>query len=349
MPNDEETKLTNRMERLGKYKVALFSEQFPMSRDEYFHSALEGGKHLEWLIKKVMKLAKDLTIHRGHEGSNRYLSKYYIFVWKVVNGYSEKFKERLMKISLAKMLNIFKTEIDRLINRFSPVKSFQLLENDEKGKLITYSLEEKQFLCKSEEDYFEIKYNEKRLIKDYFKLPIFTKEELEDLFRYFARHEYGHTILLKVDNLFERTRFKTESHQRFCYTLLGSFKELYADWFVNHYFEPPPHYYLERWSIDLNVNREIFKDRNFLERIPVYLHRNLYMAERFLIFDCWNLLQDFYINNDLGLFYNHLFEILSRLQENCNVDIEYDVLRENLLRLGEQLDKLDYTQILNIQ
>lgn len=72
-----------------------------MSSKVFVLSGLERGKHLEWIINKIinkiLKLTRDFTIHRGHEGSNRYFSKYYGFITKIIIAYGEEFKKSLEK------------------------------------------------------------------------------------------------------------------------------------------------------------------------------------------------------------------------------------------------------------
>lgn len=60
-----------------------------------------------------------------------------------------------MKSSLNEMINNFKFEIKHLNKKFSPEKTYKILKNNEKGKLITYPLERESFLCMSENNYFE--------------------------------------------------------------------------------------------------------------------------------------------------------------------------------------------------
>lgn len=95
MPIDKEKKLENRMNRLGKYITVLLKANFPMPLEDFVLSAIERGKHLEWIDKKIMKLTRDFTIHRGHEGSNRYFSKYYGFITKMIIAHGEEFKKSL--------------------------------------------------------------------------------------------------------------------------------------------------------------------------------------------------------------------------------------------------------------
>jgi len=98
MPINKEKKLINRMKRLGKCITVLFKDlNFPMSCEDFVSSAIERGKHLEWIRDKIAKLTRDFTIHRGHEGSNRYFRIHYEFITKLIMGYSEKFREGLEK------------------------------------------------------------------------------------------------------------------------------------------------------------------------------------------------------------------------------------------------------------
>lgn len=92
---DKEKKFINRMKRLGKYQIVLLKANFPMSCQDFVFSATERGKYLEWIADKIVKLTKDFTIHRGHEGSNRYFRIYYEFITKMIIGYGKKFKKGL--------------------------------------------------------------------------------------------------------------------------------------------------------------------------------------------------------------------------------------------------------------
>ncbi len=83
------------MKRLGKYQTVILKTNFPMSRKDIVLSAIERGKYLEWIANKLEKLTRDLMIHRGHEGSNRYFRIYYNFITKVIIGFGEKFKKGL--------------------------------------------------------------------------------------------------------------------------------------------------------------------------------------------------------------------------------------------------------------
>lgn len=95
MPIDKEKKIINRMKRLGKYQTVLLKTNFPMSQKDFFLSAIEKGKHLEWIVDKIEKLTRDFTIHRGHEGSKRYFIIYYKFITNMIIGFSEKFKKEI--------------------------------------------------------------------------------------------------------------------------------------------------------------------------------------------------------------------------------------------------------------
>ncbi len=95
MPIDKEKKLINRMMRIGKYQTVLLRTDLPMSLEDSFLSALERGKHLEWIVNKIDRLTRDFTIHRGHEGSKRYFIIYYKFITNMIIGFSEIFKESL--------------------------------------------------------------------------------------------------------------------------------------------------------------------------------------------------------------------------------------------------------------
>lgn len=95
MPIDKEKKLINRMKRLGKYQTVLLKVNFPMSGKDFVLSAIERGKYLEWIADKIVKLTRDFTIHRGHEGSNRYFRIYYKFITNMIIEFSEEFKKGL--------------------------------------------------------------------------------------------------------------------------------------------------------------------------------------------------------------------------------------------------------------
>ena len=95
MPINKEKKFLNRIIRLGKYQTVLLKTNFPMSLEDFFLSAIEGGKHLEWIENKIEKLTRDFTIHRGHEGSNRYFKIYYKFITNMIIEHGEKFKKGL--------------------------------------------------------------------------------------------------------------------------------------------------------------------------------------------------------------------------------------------------------------
>ena len=254
-----------------------------------------------------------------------------------------------MESSLSEMINNFKVEIERLNKEFSPEKTYKILKNDEKGRLIPYRLYGELFLCKSENNYFEIKYDEDRLKKEVFNDSNYIQEELEDIFDYFARHEFGHSQLQYIDNLFSQTDFPSSTIQKHCYTLLGIFKEFYADWFVDKNFEKIPHKYIEEWAIGLSVNRDIFKKPEFLENISRYLRNNLYIAERFFLFNKWDLLKDFYHNNNLDSLYDLLFKIFEKFKEICTNQLDLTLIREELFKLAKDLDEIDYIVFLKIE
>lgn len=254
-----------------------------------------------------------------------------------------------MVSSLNEMINNFKLEIEHLNKKFSPKKTYKILKNNEKGKLITYPLYGESFLCMSENNYFEIKYNENTLKKEIFDDSNYSHEDLKDIFNYFARHEFGHSKLQKIDHIFDKTNFPNESIQRHCYTLLGIFKEFYADWFVNKNFDEVPHKYIEQWAMGLSVNREIFKSPEFLENISRYLRNNLYIAERFFIFNKWDLLRDFYHNNNLDLLYELLFKIFKKFKEICTDQLDLISIRQELFKLAKKLNEIDYNILLKIE
>ena len=254
-----------------------------------------------------------------------------------------------MESLLDRMINNFKLEIGRLNKKFSSNKTYKILKNNEKGKLITFPLYGESFLCMSENNYFEIKYNENILIKEIFDDLKYTLEELKDLFYYFARHEFGHSTLQNIDHIFGKTDFSCQSIQRYCYILLGIFKEFYADWFVDKYFNEIPHKYVEQWVMGLSVNREIFIDPEFLENISRYLRNNLYIAERFFVFNIWDLLRDFYHNNNLDLLYELLFKIFEIFKKLCTDQFDLILLREELFKLAIKLNEIDYNVLLKIE
>ena len=254
-----------------------------------------------------------------------------------------------MKSFLSDMLSNFKSEIKRLNKEFSPEKTYKILKKDEEGELITFPLFGESFLCKSESNYFEIKYDEDRLKEEVFNDSKYSFEDLKDIFNYFARHEFGHSKLQKIDHIFDNTNFPNESIQRFCYTLLGIFKEFHADWFVNKNFDEVPHKYIEQWAIGLSVNREIFKSPEFLENISRYLKNNLYIAERFFIFNKWDLLRDFYHNNNLDLLYELLFKIFKKFKDICTDQLELISIRQELFKIAKKLNEIDYNILLKIE
>ena len=100
MSIDKEKKFINRMKRLGKYQTVLLKYSFPMSQKDFVLSAIEKGKYLKWIVNKIEKLTRDFTIHRGHEGSNRYFRIYYKFITTMIIGFGEKFKEGLERETL---------------------------------------------------------------------------------------------------------------------------------------------------------------------------------------------------------------------------------------------------------
>ncbi len=253
-----------------------------------------------------------------------------------------------MESSLSDMLNNFKVEIERLNKEFSPEKTYKILKNDEKGRLIRFPLYEELFLFKSEINYFEIKYNEDRLKEEVFNDSKYTQEELKDIFDYFAWHEFGHSQLQSIDNLFGQMNFPSSSIQKYCLTFLGIFKEFYADWFVDKNFDKIPHKYIEEWAIGLSVNRDDFKKPEFLENISRYLRNNLYIAERFFLFNKWDLLRDFYLNNNLDSLYDLLFKIFEKFKEICTDQLDLTLIREELFKLAKELDKIDYKILLKI-
>ncbi len=254
-----------------------------------------------------------------------------------------------MESKLSDIINNFKAEIERLNKEFSHDKTYRILKNNEKGRLITFPLYDESFLCMSESNYFEIKYNEEKLKEQIFNDSKYSQEELENLFDYFARHEFGHSQLKKIDNLFDQTDFPSSSILKYCYTLLGIFKEFYADWFVDKNFDEIPHKYIEEWAIGLSVNRDVFKNPEFLDNISRYLRNNLYIAERFHIFNKWDLLKDFYHCNNLNSLYDLLFKIFEKFKEICTDELDLTLIREELFKLAKELDEIDYKILLKIE
>ena len=254
-----------------------------------------------------------------------------------------------MESILSVLINNFNAEIERLNQEFSPEKTYMILKNNEKGRLITFPLYGESFLCMSESNYFEIKYDEDKLKEQICNDSKYTQEELENLFDYFARHEFGHSQLKKIDNLFGQTDFPSSSIQKLCYTLLGIFKEFYADWFVDKNFNEAPHKYLEEWTIGLSVNRDVFKNPEFLDNISRYLRSNLYISERFHIFNKWDLLKDFYYSNNLDSLYDLLFKIFEIFKEICTDELDLILIREELFKLAKELDDIDYKILLKIE
>ncbi len=247
------------------------------------------------------------------------------------------------------MISNFKSEIKHLNKKFSPKKTYKILKNNEKGKLIAFPLYGESFLCRSENNYFEIKYNENILKKDIFDESKFSHEDMQDIFNYFARHEFGHSKFPKIDHIFEETDFPNLSTQKHCYVLLGIFKEFCADRFVDKNFDEVPNKYIEQWAMSLSVNREIFKSSEFLENISRYLQKNLYIAERFFIFKKWDLLRDFYHNNNLDLLYELLFKIFEKFMELCIDQLDLIFLRQELFKLAKKLNEIDYNILLKIR
>ncbi|MFX1396845.1 MAG: hypothetical protein ACFFAS_07340 [Promethearchaeota archaeon] len=254
-----------------------------------------------------------------------------------------------MKSLLSDMINNFKDEVERLNKEFSPEKTYKLLRNNEKGKLITFSLNGEMFLCMSEDDYFEIKYDEDRIDKEIIRDFNYTNEELDVIFKYFARHEFGHSKLRKIDNILDQTILHSSTIKKYCYTLLGILKEFYADWFVNKNFNEVPHKYIEEWAIGLSVDREVFNNPEFLNNISRYLRNNLYIAERFFIFNKWDILRDFYHNNNLVSLYNLLFKIFEKFEEICSDRLDLILIKEEIIKLAKKLDKIDYKILLKIE
>ncbi|MFX0135239.1 MAG: hypothetical protein ACFFDN_16465 [Candidatus Hodarchaeota archaeon] len=246
------------------------------------------------------------------------------------------------------MMNSFKEELKHLNKKFSPQKTYKILKNNENGKLIKYPLYDESFICKSGNNYFEIKYNKKILIKEHFDESRYNLEELKDLFYYFARHEFGHSQLRKINHILNEIEFPNRSIKRHCYTLLGTFKEFYADYFVNKYFDEVPQKYIQNWVKCLSVDRELFKSLEFIDDITKYLWCNLYIAERFFIFNKWDLLRDFYQSNNLDLLYELLFKIFEKFREICSDPIDLILLRKELFKLAKELDDIDYKKLLKI-
>ncbi len=250
---------------------------------------------------------------------------------------------------LSDLINSFKIEIERLKKQYSPEKTYKILKNNEQGRLITYPLDDEFFLCKSEGDYFEIKYNEDKLREHIFNDSNYKLEELEVLFDYFARHEFGHSQLKKIDIIFDQMEFCSSSIQKLCYTLLGAFKEFYADKFVDKNFDVIPHKHIQEWATDLSVNRDDFKNPEFFEKISLFLHKNLYVTERFYNFNKWDLLKDFYHGNNLDSLYDLLFKIFERFKEICTDELDLTLIREELFKLAKEPDDIDYKILLKIE
>ena len=96
-------------------------------------------------------------------------------------------------------LEIFINEFNKLNKKISPEKEIRFISYDEKSEIINdYLLTgEEDFVVDYKGDVIEVKYNTTVLIQNYIKGSIYTLDELESLFKYFSRHEFGHTQLPK--------------------------------------------------------------------------------------------------------------------------------------------------------
>lgn len=245
-----------------------------------------------------------------------------------------------MESELNDLINIFKAEVERLNKKFSPEKSYEI---------IPLKLYGEKFLCSSKDNYFELNYDEERLIEDVLNNSEYTHKDLEEIFYYFARHEFGHSLLQDIVPILNQIDFHNRSIKSFCFMLLGKFKEYYADWFVNENFDEIPHKYLEQWALSLSVDRNVFTNPEFLQRISIYLGNNIYITGRFYIFKKWGLLRDFYHKNNLDSLYELLFEVFEKFKKICKDPLDLDLIKEELFKLARKLNEIDYRAILKIE
>lgn len=99
---------------------------------------------------------------------------------------------------LKNLLDIFSNEINKIKLAHNDLRVFKLLKKGEEGNLYDFHNLSKEnnsycFLCIYDPQLIEVYYDLEGIKVSYINDVNFSPEDLENIFKYFAHHEYGHT------------------------------------------------------------------------------------------------------------------------------------------------------------
>jgi len=206
---------------------------------------------------------------------------------------------------------------------------------------------EEDFVIDYKEDLIEVKYNKPVLIQNYIIGSIYSMSELGFLFKYFSRHEFGHTQLPK--------NFYGIEEKRIIYKLLNTirskhivsgYKEFLANFYVlNSTNESPPVKYFQiQIKVLKPVDHQLFSHKDF--NFSTFLYNHLILANSFFIFGKWDILKTYFIINKLSDFGHLLFRIFNYYHMISNIVPNIPLIKEKLVKLMKSLDGLNFLKFL---
>ena len=98
---------------------------------------------------------------------------------------------------IALSLEVFTEEFQTVMSDQKDLRSFQLLHKDEEGRFqaLRSSYEGYNFSILYDNEAIEVYYNPEWIEKKYLKKPGITTDKIEEIFKFLAHHEYGHSFL----------------------------------------------------------------------------------------------------------------------------------------------------------
>ncbi|TKJ19799.1 MAG: hypothetical protein CEE43_14450 [Promethearchaeota archaeon Loki_b32] len=259
---------------------------------------------------------------------------------------------------LTKYLNIFSKEIEEIKLR-KDNRKFELKKIGSRSFLTnsTFEKEDFCFLCQYNQNIIEVYYNPLKINKEYLNVPNITDETLEDIFKYLAHHEYGHSLLnestKKSFNVLNKRVITTKSKRNIILkTIIFIFREFFADWQAKMTGSNIPNFYLDQ--VFQNIE-EVFTLIKFLkfpnstislnDLILLFYYKFLYPSVYYHVFNRWD-----YLMEKCGRFKDlELINIVSKInyffEDLIKSTSDIYVYKKALLELASLLKNIDYFEL----
>lgn len=259
-------------------------------------------------------------------------------------------------------LEVFTKKFRSIMADQKDTRRFQLLHKDEEGKFQTLrdSYEGYNFSIFYDHEDIEVYYNPEWIKEKYLNKPGMTIEKIEEIFKFLAYHEYGHSFFgtssekLRIFTNEQTTTINGLTH----FNYLGMervFREFFADFKAESIDSKPPLSYLDIYLKGIKDFDFPYKKLMMLPtkinfdltiKNSLFIYDSLINTITFYVFDEWEQLKDIFKSHKLDellTFFKLIFHNFHWISKN---HLNLRDTRDTLITLIKFLNQFFYDELI---